>query len=352
MIRVLVVDDSAVVRQVLCKELSKADDIEVVGTAIDPFVARDKIVALRPDVLTLDLEMPRMGGLAFLSKLMKYFPLPVVVVSSLTPEGSEAAVKALELGAVDVIAKPGSAYSVAEISRMLADRIRAAVAARPRQELPPTPSKPPPVNLPMPGDRIVAVGASTGGTEAIKCFLTGLPETCPPIVVVQHMPAGFTAKFAERLNQVGPMEVREAADGDRLRRGLALVAPGNRHLTVRRRGDGWRAEVRTGPMVRYQRPSVDVLFYSVAEAAGPASVGVILTGMGDDGARGLLAMHEAGAVTFGQDEESCAVYGMPREALRMGAIDRVLPLRELASHVVGVLARRGRAEVLCTSKRS
>jgi two-component system, chemotaxis family, protein-glutamate methylesterase/glutaminase len=345
MIKVLVVDDSAIVRRVLSAELSKAADIEVVGTAIDPYVAREKILALEPDVLTLDLEMPRMGGLAFLAKLMKYRPMPVIVVSSLTPQGSEAALRALELGAVDVVAKPGPAYSVGDISQMLVDRIRAAVAAsralrrQPLASPPPPPVTLEPRSLAGASHRILAIGASTGGTEAIKNVLLGLPADTPGTVIVQHMPANFTTTFAERLNQLCLMEVREARHNDPVVPGVALVAPGNRHMALRRQGDGYVVEVKDGPPVHHQRPSVDVLFHSVAQQAGAQAVGVILTGMGADGARGLLAMHEAGAYTLAQDEDSCVVFGMPKEAIQMGAADKVAPLDQMSRQVLDALAR-------------
>lgn len=356
MIKVLVVDDSAIVRQVLSKELSKAADIEVVGTAIDPYVAREKILALRPDVLTLDLEMPRMGGLAFLSKLMKYYPLPVIVVSSLTPQGSEAALRALELGAVDVIAKPGNAYSLTEISQMLVDRIRAAVVATSRvgrtsePPVPPQPVESDIPDLPHCAGGILAIGASTGGTEAIKHVLLGLPAGGPATVIVQHMPANFTAAFAERLNQLCLMEVREAKDNDRVTRGLALIAPGNRHMTLRRSGDRYRVEIKGGPPVHHQRPSVDVLFHSVAQQAGSSAVGVILTGMGGDGARGLLAMRQAGACTLAQDAASCVVFGMPKEAIGMEAVDKVAPLAQLSRHILQSFSRMASVAVACSGR--
>ena len=353
MIKVLVVDDSAVVRKILSEELSKATDIEVVGTAVDPYVAREKILALRPDVLTLDLEMPRMGGLSFLKKLMAYYPLPVIVVSSLTPQGSEAALRALELGAVDVIAKPGPSDSVAEIAQMLVDRIRAAAASARRApakraaspDIAPSPA-PAGGSLSQAAHKVLAIGASTGGTEAIKRILVGLPPDTPGTLIVQHMPAGFTATFARRLSDLCLMEVREAKDRDIVRPGLALVAPGDRHMTLRRGPSGYIVEVKSGPAVHHQRPSVDVLFHSVAQQAGASAVGVLLTGMGCDGARGLLAMRAAGARTLAQDEDSCVVFGMPREAIRLGAADRVVPLEDLSRRILETL---GRKEAACLS---
>ena len=333
MIRVLIVDDSAVVRQVLSAALSGSTDIEVVGTAPDPYIARDKIVRLKPDVVTLDLEMPRMDGLTFLAKLMKYHPLPVIVVSSLTPAGSETAIRALELGAVDVICKPGSAYSVAEITTLLADRIRAAAKARRLRPAPRT--QPPPAPLAQAGplrettNKILAIGASTGGTEAIREILVQLPPTTPGTVIVQHMPEHFTSAFAKRLNDMCAMEVREAQGGEILRCGLALIAPGNHHLLIARNGAQYIARVKDGPAVFHQRPSVEVLFNSVAKYAGPNAVGVLLTGMGADGARGLLAMRQAGAKTIAQDEQSCVVYGMPKAAVELGAAESVLPLSRI-----------------------
>lgn len=338
MIRVLIVDDSAVVRQVLTAELSKAHGLEVVGTATDPYVARDKIVALKPDVMTLDIEMPRMDGLTFLGKLMRHHPLPVVVVSSLTPEGSQAAVRALELGAVDVVSKPGTAYSVSEISRMLVERIRVAATAHTRQPTLPTvraaAAAAPAAAMLRTSHRVLAIGASTGGTQAIRDVLVQLPSTTPGTVIVQHMPIHFTTSFAQRLNEQCALEVREARQGDSLSPGLALLAPGNHHLVLRRSGARYFVEVKEGPQVHYQRPSVDVLFHSVARHAGPNAVGVILTGMGADGARGLLAMREAGAYTVAQDEASCVVYGMPREAAALGAAHEIAPLDKVAERVL------------------
>ena len=334
-IRVLIVDDSAIVRKILSDALAGAADLEVVGTAPDPFVARDKILALDPDVITLDIEMPRMDGLTFLQKLMRFHPMPVIVISSLAQTSCRAAVQALAFGAVDVLAKPGGPYSVGELGRTLAAKIRGAAASRIRIR-PPAESRPVPKTSELRNvlshDSVIAIGASTGGTEAIAEVLMRLPASPPGILIVQHIPAQFSRAFAERLNQTCAMEVREARDGDEVRPGLALVAPGDFHLILSRRTDGSLfAGVRGGALVCYQRPSVDVLFSSVAETMGRKAVGVLLTGMGSDGARGLLRMSQAGARTIVQDEATCVVYGMPREAVELGAAERVLPLSGIAS---------------------
>ena len=337
MIRVLVVDDSALVRKVLTEELSKFPDIEVVATAPDPYVARDKIIAEHPDVITLDVEMPRMDGLSFLEKLMRHHPIPVVVVSSMTPEHSEAAIRALALGAVEIVCKPGSAYSVPEVGARLVQAIRAAAKARVAMPVRvnsagrrPTPAvSHSSLATLRTTSRILAIGASTGGTRAIETVLTALPATAPGTVIVQHMPEGFTRSFARRLDGCCAMEVREASDGDVLTRGVALIAPGNRHMVVQRSGAQLLVRLKDGPPVHHQRPSVDVLFQSVARAAGRNAVGVILTGMGADGAKGLKMMRDAGAWTIAQDEESCIVFGMPKEAIDAGAACEVRPL----SHV-------------------
>jgi two-component system chemotaxis response regulator CheB len=330
-IRVLIVDDSAIVRKLLTEALAGESDIEVVGTAPDPYIARDKILALKPDVLTLDIEMPRMNGLTFLKKLMLFHPMPVIVISSLAQASCHAGVEALRSGAVDIMAKPGGPYSVGELKALLAQKIRAAAAARiprPRQAKAAEPAKAPPETLAAGGHplSLIAIGASTGGTEAIEEVLTRLPANSPGIVVTQHIPAGFSRAFAERLNKFCPMRVAEAADGDRVQPGLALIAPGNFHMIVRKAGGGYRVSVKDGPMVCYQRPSVDVLFSSVAEAAGAHAVGVILTGMGSDGAQGLYKMKSAGAATIAQDEATCVVFGMPMQAIRLQAADRVVAL--------------------------
>ncbi len=339
-IRVLIVDDSAIVRRIFTQELSRHQDIEVIGAAPDPYVARDKIVHLRPDVVTLDIEMPRMDGLSFLRKLMRYNPLPTIVVSSLTPKHSEMALEALECGAVEVLAKPGGSYSVGDMSVQLADKIRAAARARPRgldnNGGAASASKAGTVvsgSLKRTTHKLIAMGASTGGTEALRSVLTRMPSNCPGIVVVQHMPPKFTTAFANRLNDLCEIEVREAKDGDSVLPGLALIAPGNYHMLLRRSGARYYVEVKTGPLVCHQRPSVDVLFYSVAQYAGANAVGVIMTGMGRDGAKGLLEMRNGGARTIAQDEASCVVYGMPKEAFRSGAVEHVVSLDQIPEAV-------------------
>jgi two-component system chemotaxis response regulator CheB len=338
-IKVLVVDDSAIVRKVLTDALSSEPDIEIVGTAPDPFVARDKILSLNPDVLTLDIEMPRMDGVTFLKKLMYYHPMPVIVISSLGVASGHVAMEALEAGAIDVLAKPGGPQSVGELRLSLASKIRAAKVARLR-----TPASkestltPPPSRLlteqPFPVSSVIAIGASTGGTEAIQRVLVDLPENCPGMVITQHIPAVFSRSFANRLNELCAIRVREANNGDRVEPGLALVAPGNLHMLLRRSPTGYRVEIKDGPLVCFQRPAVDVLFHSVAQAAGPNATAAILTGMGSDGALGMLALKKAGARTIAQDEASCVVFGMPKEAIRHGAIDRVLPLSAIPGAIL------------------
>jgi two-component system, chemotaxis family, protein-glutamate methylesterase/glutaminase len=345
-IRVLVVDDSAIVRKVLSDSLANEADIEVVGTAPDPYVARDKILALAPDVLTLDIEMPRMDGLTFLKKVMQHRPLPVIVISSLGQASSRAAIEALANGAVDVLCKPGGPYSVGELSRTLADKVRAAAVARIRQTRPSEPlastarTVPQHTEMhPLRQSTIVAIGASTGGTEAIAAILQEMPPSTPGIVVTQHIPAGFSQAFANRLNQLCQIEVKEAEDGDEVRPGRALIAPGDFHMFLRRSSQGYSVAVKTGPRVCYQRPSVDVLFSSVAEVAKSDAIGVILTGMGSDGAEGLLKMKAAGAYTIAQDEATCVVFGMPREAIRNGSVQEVSPLPKVGAAILRSLAR-------------
>lgn len=338
-IKVLVVDDSAIVRKIISEELSREPDIEVVGTAPDPFVARDKIVQLKPDVVTLDVEMPRMDGLTFLKKLMHYYPLPVIIVSSLTPKASSLAMEALESGAVEVLCKPGNAYSVGDMGVQLKEKIRAAARTNMNRLLRKSPvqSPPPPKvssALAQTTLKLIAMGASTGGTEALKEVLTGMPADSPGIVIVQHMPPHFTTAFAERLNQLCQFEVREAKDGDSVVPGLALVAPGNFHMLLRRSGARYYVNVKDGPRVHHQRPAVDVLFSSVAQYAGSNAVGVLLTGMGADGAKGLLQMKEAGARTIAQDEQSCVVFGMPKEAIKLGAAEHIVPLEHMSRQII------------------
>jgi two-component system chemotaxis response regulator CheB len=333
MVKVLVVDDSALVRRVLSEELARDPEIEVIGTAPDPYVARDKILKFAPDVLTLDIEMPRMDGLSFLRKLMKHKPMPVVVVSSLTPKGSEMAMDALSLGAVDVMCKPGEAYSIGDLSKDLIARVKAAARARMSTRTTDVPVKPMEA-LKATTLKIIAIGASTGGTEALREVLQRFPNNAPPTVVVQHMPEKFTKAFADRLNGICAIEVREAQDGDTLRPGLALIAPGNRHMMLQRSGAVYSVAVKDGPRVHHQRPAVDVLFKSVARVAGKNAVGAILTGMGGDGADGLLEMKQAGARTIAQDEKSCVVFGMPKEAIARGGVDSIMPLDQVAQGIM------------------
>jgi len=343
-IRVLVVDDSAIVRKIITEVLSREPDLEVVGTAPDPYVARDKIVHNRPDVITLDVEMPRMDGLTFLKKLMHYHPLPVIIVSSLTPKGGALALQALELGAVEVLAKPGGSFSVGDLGAELVQKIRVAAHVRfsPRRTSEDSPPTPPSRLTPLAvtSEKIIAIGASTGGTEAIKEILIRLPQNTPGTVIVQHMPPKFTTSFAERLNQLCAMEVKEAEDGDSVVTGRVLLAPGNFHMLLKRSGARYYVQVKNGPPVHHQRPSVDVLFNSAALTAGPNAVGVILTGMGADGAEGLLAMKERGAYTIAQDESSCVVFGMPKEAIKRGAVQKVLPLSRIPEEIQRALIAR------------
>lgn len=329
-IRVLIVDDSSVVRSVLSRDLSKDPSIQVVGTAPDPYVARDKIVELRPDVLTLDVEMPRMDGVTFLRKLMVYQPMPVIVLSSLTDTGTQTAIDALSAGAVDVLHKPGSAYSAAEVTPLLIAKIKTAAKAKLRPITAPAARPVKSHSLAETTDKILAIGASTGGVQALTEVLAGLPASSPGILIVQHMPAKFTASFAQRMNGLCSLRVKEAVDGDTVVPGQVLIAPGGLHTLLRRSGARYYVEVKDGPNVHHQKPSVDVMMNSVAKYAGANAVGVILTGMGADGADGLLAMRNAGAHTIAQDEQTCVVFGMPMEAIKRGAAEKVVPLNKVA----------------------
>ncbi len=347
-VRVLVVDDSAVVRNILTTELAKHPLIDVIGTAPDPYVARDKIIQDAPDVLTLDIEMPRMDGLTFLEKLMKSKPMPVVILSTLTPAGCDIALRALQIGAIDVIHKPelDVSYKLSEMMGRVVDSIIAAHAAKPKivssqRRVQTTPRSY--VNqsaMIKTTDKVVAIGASTGGTEAIRSILPLLPANFPGIVMTQHMPANFTKSFAHSLNRTCAIEVKEAEHNDTVRPGLALLAPGNFHMTTRRSGARYYVEVVDGPMVHHQRPAVDILFDTVAKYVGSNAIGVILTGMGKDGAKGLLKMREAGAITIGQDEQSSVVYGMPRVAYEIGAVEKVLPLDRIAGELMRLVSDR------------
>jgi len=352
MIKVAIVDDSALIRQVLTRIISHEKDMTVVGTAGDPYAARELIRSTNPDVLTLDIEMPRMDGLAFLEKIMQLRPMPVIMVSTLGEAGSVATLRALELGAIDVVAKPkvDIERTLDAYAATLTAKIRGAASARPRA-LPPLPTQAPPPTPPGESslsrlrstEQLLAIGASTGGTEAIKYVLAGMPPDAPAIVIVQHMPVAFTKSFAKRLDEVSRMTVKEAEDGDRLLGGHAYVAPGDAHMRVVRSGANYLVELDDGEAVSGHRPSVDVLFHSVAEIAAGRACGVLLTGMGKDGAAGLKAMHDAGAWTCAQDEDSSVVFGMPKEAIRLGAADAVLPLAEipgqLISHIQGAYQR-------------
>ncbi len=347
-IRVLIVDDSAVVRQALTEILSSDPGIDILGTASDPFIAAQRIREEVPDVITLDVEMPRMDGITFLQKIMSQHPIPVVMCSSLTEEGSETALKALEYGAVEIIQKPklGVKQFLEESRIIICDTVKAAAEARVKRISPGVKKVPPkltadaviakPTGAAMiqTTEKVVMVGASTGGTEALRIFLEAMPLDAPGIVIVQHMPEHFTRSFAARLDGICRISVKEAENNDTVMRGRALIAPGNAHALLKRSGARYYVEIKDGPLVSRHRPSVDVLFRSAARYAGKNAVGVIMTGMGDDGAKGLKEMKEAGASTIAQDEQSCVVFGMPKEAIKLGAADRVLPLEVIAGAVV------------------
>jgi len=353
-IKVLVVDDSAVVRQVLSSLLGTQAGIQVIATAADPIVAMQKMQTQWPDVIVLDVEMPRMDGIAFLRKLMSEKPTPVVICSTLTEKGAQTTMEALSAGACAIVTKPklGLKQFLEDSIEELGQAVRAAARANPRRlAASPAASAALPAVKPKLSadaviashdtgramtrttDRIVAIGTSTGGTQALEAVLTALPRVCPGMVIVQHMPEKFTAAFAERLNRLCEVEVREAQSNDRVMPGRALIAPGGRHMLMRRSGAQYYVEVVDGPPVNRHRPSVDVLFRSVAQTAGANALGVIMTGMGDDGARGLLEMRQAGAHTIAQDEDSCVVYGMPKEAVKLGAVERSITLNAIAKEI-------------------
>ena len=346
-IKVLIVDDSALVRQTLTEILNSDPGIEVIATAQDPIVAAQKIAEAVPDVITLDVEMPRMDGLTFLQKLMSQHPIPVVMCSSLTESGNESAMKALEYGAVDIITKPkmGTRQFIEESRIRICDSVKAAAAARltplrtmrevtPKYTADVIMDRPNSKAMVQTTEKLVIIGASTGGTEALSLFLQMLPEDTPGTVIVQHMPEHFTAAFAKRLDSICRVTVKEAADNDSVVRGHVLIAPGNKHTLLKRSGARYYVEVKDGPLVSRHRPSVDVLFRSAARYAGKNVVGVILTGMGDDGALGMKEMHDAGAFTIAQDEASCVVFGMPNEAIKRGGVDKIMPLEKIAAEVV------------------
>jgi two-component system chemotaxis response regulator CheB len=350
-IKVLIVDDSALVRQTLSSILSSDPVIEVMDTASDPYIAAKKLKEDVPDVITLDVEMPRMDGITFLKKLMSQHPIPVVICSSLALAQSETALKALEYGAVDIIQKPtlGTKQFLEESRIRICDSVKAAASSRLKKLARQRSVEPklsadvmlPPTTKAMlkTTEKVVAVGASTGGTEALRIFLEALPPDAPGMVVVQHMPENFTRAFSNRLNGICQVTVKEAADNDTVLRGQVLIAPGNFHVMIKRSGARYYVEVRSGPLVSRHRPSVDVLFRSAARYAGKNAVGVIMTGMGDDGAKGMKEMKEAGAFNIAQDEESCVVFGMPKEAVKLGGVDRVVPLESIAQEVLKACAQ-------------
>ena len=351
-VKVLIVDDSAVVRQVLTAKLQEDPAIEVIGAASDPVFAMDRMRAQWPDVIVLDVEMPRMDGITFLKKLMAEHPTPVVICSTLTEKGAETTMQALAAGAVSIVTKPklGLKQFLQDNSEDLISAVKTAARANVRRLIPAGTSPAPQPKLSadvilsastqamvQTTERVVAIGTSTGGTQALEAVLTALPQMCPGIVVVQHMPEKFTEAFANRLNGLCKMEVREAKGGDRVMPGRVLIAPGGRHMLLKRSGAQYHVDILDGPPVSRHRPSVDVLFRSVAKCAGRNALGIIMTGMGDDGARGLKELHDMGARTLAQDEESCVVYGMPKEAVKLGAVDRILPLGEIHTEILRAL---------------
>jgi two-component system chemotaxis response regulator CheB len=343
-IKVLVVDDSAMVRKMLSSELSKSEEIVVIDTAVDPYFARDKIVKLKPDVVLLDIEMPRMDGLTFLRKLLKHYPIRVIVVSSIAEKGGDVALKALEYGALEVIAKPAVSYSVKDMIEQLKEKIIAVskipnwkIGIKENRKEVTTQSEQKKKSLIRTTNKIIAIGASTGGTEALREILERVPVNSPPIIIVQHMPEHFTKSFAKRLNELCEIEVKEAEDREILSPGKALIAPGNMHMELSRSGAVYYIKLNQGPTVYHQRPSVEILFDSVAKYAGKNAVGVILTGMGKDGALGLLHMKNEGAYTIAQDEKSCIVFGMPKEAIERGAVTKVVSLNHIVDDITNHL---------------
>lgn len=350
-IKVLIVDDSAVIRTLLTEILNSAGDIEVIGTAQDPLFAKTKLNSLQPDVITLDVEMPRMDGLTFLEELMRTNPIPVLMISSLTLKACDTTLRALELGAIDYVSKPSIdiTQGVEALANEIVSKVRIAAKARIRRPAMPgyIPAAPLTASGPKTSaldtsrmattDKLIAIGASTGGTQAITEVITQLPSSVPGIVIVQHMPPVFTKSYAERLNTMARINVKEAEHGDRILRGTAFIAPGGRHMSIRRDGAMYYLELSDGPPVNYVKPAVDVLFRSVARFAGKNAVGIILTGMGEDGARGLKEMREHGALTLAQDEASCVVFGMPKRAIEMDAADRVLSLTQMPRQILEAL---------------
>jgi len=351
-IRVLIVDDSAIVRQTLAEILSSDPHIEIMGTASDPFAAAKKINEEVPDVITLDVEMPKMDGLTFLQKIMSQHPIPVVICSTLTTDGSATALKALEYGAIEIITKPklGTKQFLEESKIRICDIVKAAAVSKQKRHLLTASSievepkltadaviaKVTSKAMIQTTEKVIVVGASTGGTEALKAFLEQFPIDCPGIVIVQHMPENFTKAFAKRLDGICKISVKEAQDGDSVLRGQALIAPGNKHMLLKRSGARYFVEIKDGPLVSRHRPSVDVLFRSAARYAGQNAIGVIMTGMGDDGARGMFEMKETGAYNIAQDENSCVVFGMPNEAIKLGGVDKVLPLMNIPAYVLRI----------------
>ncbi len=343
-IRVLIVDDSATARTVLKDVLSKDKEIEVVGTAPDAYIARDKIIQLQPDVVCLDVEMPRMDGISFLRKLMHHFPVPVLMVSSLTQDGAQVTLDALEAGAIDYVAKPHQNIydGIDEIQKELIQKVKtvasanigARIEARKQNQ---TQRVKPNYALAQTTNKIIAIGASTGGTVALAELVSNFPKNMPGVVIVQHMPSGFTASFAQRLDSMSEVEVKEAEDGDIIGKGRVIIAPGDLHMVIRRDGGNYRVKLGTGEKMSGHRPSVDVLFNSVATHAGSNAIGVLLTGMGSDGAKGMLKMRQSGAKTIAQDEKSSVVWGMPKVAYEIGAADFVEPLGEVVSKIVSLL---------------